>query len=187
MRAVYILEGVNQRNSNHWNHTYPIPASFYTAQTGVDPIDSVIKKVLNNAYLHHIERLMLLGNFMTLCEIHPHAIYTWFMELFIDAYDWVMVPNVYGMSTYADGGLITTKPYVSSSNYVRKMSDYPKGKWCEIWDALYWRFIHKHKESFKNNPRMSLMVNILNKKSDSQLKELLKTANIYLKKLYKRK
>lgn len=187
MRAVYIFEGVKQRNSNHWDHKNLIPKSFYTAKTGIGPIDNIIKKLLDNAYLHHIERLMLLGNFMTLCEIHPTEIYKWFMELFIDAYDWVMVPNVYGMSTYADGGLITTKPYVSSSNYIRKMSDYPKGKWCEIWDALYWRFIHKYKKSFKNNPRMSLMVNILNKKSDSQLNELLKTANKYLKKLYKRK
>ncbi|TXT58932.1 MAG: Deoxyribodipyrimidine photolyase-like protein [Promethearchaeota archaeon] len=184
MRAVYLLEGTRQRNSNHFKHSYSLPDAFYTAQTKIDPIDDVIKKVLNNGYLHHIERLMLLGNFMTLCEIHPNEIYKWFMELFIDAYDWVMVPNVYGMSSYADGGLITTKPYVSSSNYVRKMSDYPQGDWCEVWDALYWRFIHKHKDSFEHNPRMSLMVSILNKKDESQLKELLETAETYLEQLH---
>jgi deoxyribodipyrimidine photolyase-related protein len=185
IRAVYLLEGVNERNSNHWNHTQTIPKAFYTAETNILPIDNIIQKLLQHAYLHHIERLMLLANFMTLCEIHPDEIYRWFMELFIDAYDWVMVPNVYGMSTYADGGLITTKPYVSSSNYVRKMSDYPKGEWCDIWDALYWRFIHKHRETFKNNPRMSLMVNILNKKDKNDLNHLLDTAENYLTNLHK--
>ena len=80
------------------------------------------------------------------------------MELFIDAYDWVMVPNVYGMSQFADGGSITTKPYISSSHYVRKMSNYSQGSWCEIWDALYWRFIDKHRAFFLQNPRMAVMV-----------------------------
>ena len=95
---------------------------------------------------------MVLGNIMVLCEIDPDEVYRWFMELFIDAYDWVMVPNVYGMSQHADGGLITTKPYISSSNYLRKMSDFGEGPWCAIWDGLYWRFVLQtqgvlHKES----------------------------------------
>jgi len=184
IRVIYELEGVNERNSNHWNHTNHMPPAFYEASTGVLPIDEIIERLFKTGYLHHIERLMLLANFMTLCEIHPDEIYKWFMELFIDAYDWVMVPNVYGMSTYADGGLITTKPYVSSSNYIRKMSDYPKGQWCDIWDALFWRFIHKHQETFKTNPRMSLMVNILNKKDKEQLNSLLKKAEDYLNKLF---
>ncbi|MFM8401587.1 MAG: cryptochrome/photolyase family protein, partial [Pirellula sp.] len=101
---------------------------------------------------------MILGNFMLLCEFHPDAIYRWFMELFVDAYDWVMVPNVYGMSQHADGGLITTKPYISGSSYVLKMSDYKKGDWTGIWDGLYWRFVSKHREFFSRNPRMKVMV-----------------------------
>jgi deoxyribodipyrimidine photolyase-related protein len=80
------------------------------------------------------------------------------MEMFIDACDWAMVPNVYGMSQYSDGGLMTTKPYISSSRYILKMSDYTKGPWCNIWDALYWRFIDKHREAFRKIPRMSVMV-----------------------------
>ncbi len=80
------------------------------------------------------------------------------MEFFIDAYDWVMVPNVYGMSQFADGGLTTTKPYISGSSYVRKMSDFKAGLWCEIWDGLYWRFIDRHRDFFSQNPRMSVMV-----------------------------
>ena len=82
---------------------------------------------------------------MLLCDIAPNAVYQWFMEMFIDAYDWVMVPNVYGMSQHADGGLMTTKPYISGSSYICKMSDYRKGPWAEIWDALYWRFIDRER------------------------------------------
>ena len=94
---------------------------------------------------------------MLLCELHPDDVYRWFMELFIDAYDWVMVPNVYGMSQYADGGLITTKPYISGSAYVLKMSNFQRGPWCEIWDSLYWRFVDRHRDFFAGNPRMSMM------------------------------
>jgi deoxyribodipyrimidine photolyase-related protein len=112
-----------------------MPAAFYDGTTGIEPVDTVIRRVLRHAYCHHIERLMILGNFMLLCEIDPAAIYRWFMELFIDAYDWVMVPNVYGMSQHADGGLITTKPYLSGSSYVLKMSNFTKGPWCAVWDA----------------------------------------------------
>ena len=96
--------------------------------------------------------------FFLLCDIAPDAVYQWFMELFVDAYDWVMVPNVYGMSQYADGGLMTTKPYICGSAYVRRMSDFPRGPWCEVWDALYWRFIDRHEAFFRANPRMAVMV-----------------------------
>ena len=83
--------------------------------------------------------------------------YRWFMEMFVDAYDWVMVPNVYGMSQFADGGTFTTKPYLSGSNYVCKMSDEPRGDWCGIWDALFWSFIADHQGFFLSNPRLSMM------------------------------
>ena len=104
-----------------------IPKSFYTAETGIEPIDETIKKINKSAYASHIERLMILGNFMSLCEFKPNDVYQWFMELFIDSYDWVMVPNVYGMSQFSDGGLMSTKPYISSSNYILKMSNFKKG------------------------------------------------------------
>jgi len=127
---------------------------------GKVPIESAegfIRQVIGWREYVHIERLMVLGNIMLLCEIHPDAVYQWFMELFVDAYDWVMVPNVYGMSQHADGGLITTKPYISGSAYVLKMSNFKRGPWCEVWDGLYWRFISKHREFFARNPRMSMM------------------------------
>lgn len=185
MRAVYILEGVRQRTTNYFHFNKKIPKAFYTATTGIIPVDNTIRKVLDNAYTHHIERLMILGNFMLLCEIHPDEVYKWFMEMYIDAYDWVMVPNVYGMSQYADGGLICTKPYISSSNYIRKMSNFEKGDWCEIWDALFWRFVYKYKKVLEKNPRMSMMIMQLNKMDKSKLRNHIKIADTYLNKLFK--
>lgn len=134
-----------------------------------------------SAYLHHIERLMILGNFFFLCEIDPHEVYKWFMELFIDSYDWVMVPNVYGMSQYADGGMITTKPYFSGSNYILKVSDFSKGKWCDIWDALFWRFLIKHADFFEKQPRLSMLFRMAKKKKGE--KGFLKLGEDFLKAL----
>lgn len=164
MAAMYLRHGVTMRNSNFWNfEDRPIPDAFYQGTTGIPPIDDAIKRALNTGYCHHIERLMLLGNMMLLCGFHPTRIYTWFMELFVDAYDWVMVPNVYGMSQFADGGIFTSKPYLSGSNYVRKMSDYKQGDWCGIWDGLFWSFIHRHGDFFRSQPRLAMMTRNLDR------------------------
>lgn len=179
MRAVYRKRGSAQRTTNFWRHQRKIPASFYDGTTGIVPVDTVIQRVMRYGYCHHIERLMILGNFFLLCEFHPDEIYRWFMELFVDAYDWVMVPNVYGMSQHADGGTITTKPYLSGSSYVLKMSDFKKGDWCPIWDALYWRFIFKNREFFEKNPRMSVMTSQLDKMGE-KLKTHLRISEEYL-------
>lgn len=183
MRGIYEFEGSFERTNNHWGHTRKIPESFWSGNTGIVPVDNVIQKVLRNGYSHHIERLMVMGNFMLLCEFDPDDVYRWFMELYIDAYDWVMVPNVYGMTQYADGGLITTKPYISGSNYIKKMSDFEKGEWTEIWDALYWRFIHVHRVEFAKNQRMSMMVRLVEKMDPEKLNAHLNRADSFLKKL----
>jgi deoxyribodipyrimidine photolyase-related protein len=148
----------------------------------VEPVDHVIRQVLRTGYCHHIERLMILGNFMLLCELAPDAVYRWFMEMFIDSYDWVMVPNVYGMSQFADGGLMTTKPYISGSSYVLKMSDFAKGSWCATWDALYWRFVDRHAYVLAKNPRMAIMVKMRLKLGD-RLKEHVRVADAFLAQL----
>jgi deoxyribodipyrimidine photolyase-related protein len=153
IRIVYKREGILQRTKNYWSFTRKIPATFWTGETGIAPIDITIKKILQTGYCHHIERLMVLGNFMKLCEFDPNEVYRWFMEMFIDAYDWVMVPNVYGMTQFADGGLMTTKPYISGSNYLMKMSDYKKGDRQSVWDGLFWRFMHVHRSFFLKNPQ----------------------------------
>jgi deoxyribodipyrimidine photolyase-related protein len=180
MRAIYLLKGEEERRTNCFQHKRKLLKSFYTGTTGLAPVDTVIQRLIQHAYAHHIERLMVLGNIMLLCEIDPDEVYRWFMELFIDAYDWVMVPNVYGMSQHADGGLITTKPYISSSNYIRKMSDFSEGEWCKIWDGLYWRFIQKHRDFFKKNPRMQVMIHQIDRMGRERMKQHRVIANSFL-------
>ena len=183
IRGIYHYKGVQQRNSNFFDFKRKMPKSFYDGSTGVFPFDNCIKKVLQNAYSNHIERLMILGNFMLLCEINPNDIYKWFMELYVDAYDWVMVPNIYGMSQFSDGGLMSSKPYISSSNYIKKMSDYKNGPWSKIWDALYWRFIDKHRQKLAKNIRMKFMINLFDKMDDEKKNLHISTANTFLKSL----
>ena len=180
IRAVYETQGVKQRTANYWQHTRPIPKALWEGSTGIEPIDDAIGRLLKTGYNHHIERLMILGNFMLLCEFDPNEVYRWFMEMYIDSYDWVMVPNVYGMSQYADGGLMSTKPYISGSSYVLKMSNYSKGNWCAVWDALFWRFIYKHKEKFAKNPRMSMMAVQVSKMDQDKLNQHLSIAENFL-------
>ena len=129
IRGIYHSSGVSQRKKNFWGYKKKLPDAFYTGETGIEPVDSTIKKINKYAYCHHIERLMILGNIMILLKYDPDEVYKWFMELFIDSYDWVMVPNVYGMSQYADGGIMSTKPYISGTNYILKISNYKKGQW----------------------------------------------------------
>lgn len=158
MRAVYIFKGSEIRNANILNHMNTLSSAWYEGTTGILPVDMTVRRVQKHAYCHHIERLMILGNMMLLMRIHPTEVYRWFMDMFIDAYDWVMVPNVYAMSQYAPGNLITTKPYFSSSNYVCKMSDYPTGEWCDIWDALFYAFLANHRKSIESNPRLAVLL-----------------------------
>ena len=187
IRIVYEREGTNQRTRNYWNFKRKIPKSFWDGTTGIDPIDITIKKILETGYCHHIERLMVLGNFMLLCEFDPDEVHKWFMEMFIDAYDWVMVPNVYGMTQFADGGLMTTKPYISGSNYLMKMSDYEKGEWQHVWDGLFWRFMHVHRNFFLSNPRIGMLVHTFDKMTKEKQDVHLSNANQFLQKLDKSK
>jgi deoxyribodipyrimidine photolyase-related protein len=182
MRIVYENLGKKQRTSNFFNHKKKIPQSFYDGTTGIYPIDQTIKNLLRYSYSHHIERLMILGNFMLLSRFDPNEIHRWFMELYIDAYDWVMVPNVYGMSQFADGGLTTTKPYISSSNYVLKMSNYKKDNWSNTWDALYWEFLGDNLDFFSKNPRSMMMVSQFKKLNPNRKLELQTLASQYLQK-----
>ena len=184
IRGIYHVAGSKQRTTNYWGFTRKIPKSFYEGTTGIVPLDNVIQKLVKTGYSHHIERLMVLSNFMLLCEFDPDEVYRWFMEMYIDAYDWVMVPNVYGMGQFADGGLMCTKPYISGSNYVLKMSDYKKdGKWTEIWDGLFWRFMHVHRDFFLSNPRIGMLVRTFDKMSEEKKQQHLAIAEQYLQSL----
>jgi deoxyribodipyrimidine photolyase-related protein len=183
IRIVYEREGTKQRTTNYWGFKRKIPESFWNGTTGIEPIDVVIKKTLKNGYAHHIERLMVLGNFMLLCEFDPDEVHRWFMELYVDAYDWVMVPNVYGMTQFADGGLMTTKPYISGSNYLLKMGDWKKGPWTEIWDGLFWRFMHVHRDFFGKNPRLGMLLKTFDKMPEGKRQQHLQNAEQFLEQL----
>ncbi len=181
LRGIYEVRGQEQRTTNYWGFKKKIPASFYDGTTGILPIDQTIRKILATGYCHHIERLMVLGNFMMLCEFDPNEVYKWFMELFIDAYDWVMVPNIYGMSQFSDGGLMATKPYISGSNYLIKMSNYKKGDWQSTWDGLFWRFMHTHREFFLSNPRLGMLIKMFDKMPTEKQQNHLDTGEAYLR------
>tara|TARA_Y100000994_G_scaffold106538_1_gene87794 strand:- start:2694 stop:4163 length:1470 start_codon:yes stop_codon:yes gene_type:complete len=183
IRGVYVCKGTEERNKNFWNFSRKIPSSFYSATTGIDPVDDTINKINKSGYANHIERLMIIGNFMLLCEFDPNEVYRWFMELFIDSYDWVMVPNVYGMSQFGDGGLMSTKPYISGSSYILKMSNYKRGDWCMIWDSLFWNFIDKQREFFLTNPRMRMLVSSFDRMDIEKKEKLINTANKFISNL----
>lgn len=186
MLRVYKTSHVNLRTSNFFNFTNKMPKKILEAKSLIAPLDDAIKKLEKTSYNHHIERLMIIGNIFLLLEIHPDEAYKFFMSSYIDAYDWVMVGNVYGMSGFSDGGSITTKPYISSSNYIIKMSsDYKKSEsWCKIMDALYWNFLNKYKHLFKDNIRMKMQLAILEKMSEEKLENHIKIAQNYTKELF---
>ncbi len=185
IRIIYEREHVKQRTTNYWGFKRKIPASFYTGTTGIEPIDDCIKKLLQSGYNHHIERLMILGNFMLLCEFDPNEVHQWFMEMYVDSYDWVMVPNVYGMTQFADGGLMTTKPYISGSNYILKMSNYSKGNWQNIWDGLFWHFMNKQRHFFLQNPRLGMLIGTFDKMSEEKRNTHIQNAKQFLQTLDK--
>ena len=180
IRGMYECRGSEERTTNFWKFKKKIPDSFYNGTTGIPPVDQTIKKVLQTGYCNHIERLMVLGNFMMLCEFDPDEVYRWFMEFFIDSYDWVMVTNIYGMSQFADGGLMATKPYISGSNYLMKMSNYKKGEWQTVWDGLFWRFMHTHRDFFLSNPRLGMLVHMFDKMPEEKQQKHLENGTAYL-------
>jgi len=181
IRGIYHEEGEVQLNSNYWKHTKKLTQSWYDGTTGIDPLDDCIKTTLKDGYIHHIPRLMVISNIMNLCGIDPREIYKWFMEMYIDSSDWVMVPNVFGMATYADGGMMSTKPYTCGSNYILKMSNYKRGNWCDTLDGLYWKFTEKNRKFYENNPRLALLVRSLDRLEPSRKKHIFTEAENFIK------
>lgn len=143
---------------NYFNSENVLTNKWYIGTVGVEPVDVCIKKAFKFGYLHHIERLMVVANYMTISKINPTQIYKWFMEFAIDSYDWVMIFNIYAMVSYSDRGP-TTKPYISSSNYIIKMSNYNKqSDWTSLWDLLFWKFLNLHKTKIKKIPRLAYLI-----------------------------
>jgi deoxyribodipyrimidine photolyase-related protein len=181
MRASYVVHGRAMRTRNLLGLTRELDRSWWEGTTGLDPVDTVVRRVNRHGWAHHIERLMVLGNAMLLLRTDPDEVYEFFMTLFIDAYDWVMVPNVYAMSQFATGELVTTKPYVSGSSYLRRMSDFGPGEWARAWDALYWQFVADHRDGFAANPRSRFAVQGYDRMDDARKRELAAVAADWLK------
>ena len=180
MRGIYQNYDHKLESTNFLNHQRKLTDDWYNGTTGIDPIDDAIKDVNKYGYAHHIIRLMHLSNVMTLSQLHPKEIYKWFMEMFVDSSDWVMSPNVFGMGTFSDGGIFSTKPYICGSNYIIKMSNYKKGSWSDIVDGLYWNFIHNNKEVLSKNPRMGMVMMSYRKLKEDRKDYLLKIANEFI-------
>ncbi len=160
----YWRHGSALKASNFWHAERPLPDFFWDAQTEMNCLRLVISRALHTGYTHHIERLMLISNFCLLAGISPIAVNDWFTACYIDAFEWVMAPNVFGMGLHSDGGIIATKPYIASANYIRKMSDYcfgcrydPRKRFgtqaCPF-NLLYWNFLIQHEQTLRSNPRM---------------------------------
>jgi deoxyribodipyrimidine photolyase-related protein len=159
-RYIYVYAGEVMRKTNHFGNSRHLCKCWYNADTGVKPVDDAIRMAINDGYIHHILRLMVVGNFMNLVGLHPDDVYKWFMEFSLDSYDWVMIGNVYSMTLWADGGMTMRKPYISGSGYIMKMGNYPfkkridqkEGKeenalsWQEKWDVIFHNFINRNSE-----------------------------------------
>jgi len=177
--GVYWLKMPHYAEENHYKAQGILQPAFWRGDTGLNCVDTVIKEATSNAYAHHIQRLMVMSNLCLLLGVAPKELLGWFMEFFIDAYDWVMVPNVYGMGLFADGGFLATKPYVSSGAYIKRMSNYCDSCRYKVaqrsgpdscpFNALYWDFIARNKQSLAANPRMALIVKQLGKMDPTEL------------------
>ena len=157
VRGVYLERDPSPKLANQRAHGRRLTTAWFDGTTGLPPLDRTIQTLLRRGWNHHIERLMVLANLMNLCEIHPDEVYEYFMIHYIDAYDWVMKPNLEGMGLTSDPDGFATKPYICGSNYLLKMGDYQRGDWCDVVDGLYWRFVHVHRAEFAANPRTALM------------------------------
>jgi len=176
--SVYILEPT-MYNMNYLKHKNKISDNYWLGKTGIKPIDSIIDKIVRCSYAHHIERLMYLGNWFLINRVDPKEVHRIFMEWTIDAYDWVMVPNIMGMSQYADGGKMMTRIYFSSSSYIDRMSNFKKKSnedWWKIWDAIYYSFINTHYTLLTKNYATSRQAAHWNKKTTEEKEQLLKIA-----------
>ena len=182
IRGVYWINMPQYKEMNYWSHKNRLNDNWYTGKTGIPILDDAIKESASTGYTHHINRLMIISNLMNLSNINPNEIYRWFMEMYVDSADWVMVPNVYGMGTYADGGIFSTKPYICGSSYMLRMSNYKKGEWCDAVDGLYWRFIENNRDFFSSNPRLGLMIRSLDKMNSERKNKIFHAAEIFIEK-----
>ncbi|MDZ7924506.1 MAG: hypothetical protein U5M23_10670 [Marinagarivorans sp.] len=182
VRGIYWLKMPDYAHSNALNATRPLPDFYWTADTDMACIKACVTQTREEAYAHHIQRLMVTGTFAMLAGVNPHELHEWYLAVYADAYEWVELPNTIGMSQFADGGLLASKPYAASGAYIDRMSDYCGGcaynvkvkagaKACP-YNYLYWDFIARHRDRLKGNPRMAQMVRTWDKFTDERQAEV---------------
>lgn len=193
MRGVYWAKMPEYAAMNYFGHDRKLPAWFWTGDTKMECMKQAVGQSLDYAYAHHIQRLMVTGNFALLAGVHPDEVDAWYLGVYIDAIEWVEITNTRGMSQYADGGIVGTKPYVSSANYIDKMSDYcgscfyskskkTGDKACPF-NSLYWHFYERHRDKLEKNPRIGFVYPTLNKMKEENREALLEQAEKYLENL----
>ncbi len=168
VRGIYWLKMPGYERSNFLGNTRPLPDFYWTAETGMACVKAVVNQTREHAYAHHIQRLMVTGNFAMLAGVDPHALHQWYLSVYADAYEWVELPNTVGMSQFADGGLLASKPYAASGAYINRMSDYCRSCHYDVkqrtgpdacpFNALYWNFIAQNRDRIGSNPRMAQML-----------------------------
>jgi deoxyribodipyrimidine photolyase-related protein len=178
VRGIYWASMPSYAEHNVLAHTRALPSWFWTGQTQMNCLKQSIGQSLQQAYAHHIQRLMVIGNFALLSGLDPAAVHRWYLGVYIDAFEWVELPNTLGMSQWADGGKLATKPYVSSAAYLHRMGDYCSqcpydyrqriGSTACPFNALYWDFFLRHQTHFAKNPRLSLVYRQLGKMSQTE-------------------
>lgn len=194
VRGIYWSQMPGYRDLNFFNYEAPMPQMFEDGKTRMNCIKCVIEQTHAVGYAHHIQRLMIVGNFCLLSGINPQQVARWFLEKYVDAYEWVVLPNVLGMILFADGGYLGTKPYAASANYIGKMSNYCKGcfykprkrvgeKACPF-NFLYWYFLHRNTEALKDNKRMSMVYNLLRRKQDGEIQLVVRSSEEFIKRVH---
>jgi len=193
MRGVYFNEGPGYASRNALGHTRALPAFYWGAETDMRCIAKAVEQTREEAYAHHIQRLMVTGNFATLAGLDPQQVAEWYLAVYADAYEWVEAPNVIGMALFADGGVVGSKPYVSSGNYIAKMSDYCKGCAYSVktktgegacpFNLLYWAFLDRHRARFERNPRMAQMYRTWDRMAEDRRAAILGEADAWLSRM----
>ena len=193
VRGIYFLQGREYPTKNALDHTRALPNMYWGAETKMNCMTQSIGQTASQGYAHHIQRLMVTGNFALLAGIDPYQVHEWYLSVYVEAYEWVEVPNTIGMSQFADGGVVASKPYVSSGAYIDRMSDYCKscsysvkaktGERACPFNLLYWRFLVGYRDTFSNNPRMGQMYRTWDKMAQDHKERVLSDANTLLKNL----
>ena len=190
VRGVYWSHMPGYGEMNYFGHHRPLPDWYWTAETRMQCLRAAIAQSLEHAYAHHIQRLMLTGNFALLAGVHPDRVDAWYLGIYIDAVEWVELVNTRGMSQFADGGIVATKPYAASANYIRKMSDYCSGCFYQAtrrygagacpFNSLYWDFLNRHRPLLDKNPRVAAMYRTWDRMTAENRSGLLEQAKAYL-------